>query len=55
MLGSTRDRPSDRPAGRWAMQMPWYAPAWPLIQAVCARAYNRDRARQVAAKQRGAG
>jgi N-carbamoylputrescine amidase len=54
MLGPARERPRARPAGRWATRMPWYAPAWPLIQAICARAYDRDPARQVAAKLRGA-
>jgi N-carbamoylputrescine amidase len=54
MLGSARERRANRPAGRWTTKMPWYAFAWPLIEAVCARAYERDRVRQIAAKRRSA-
>jgi N-carbamoylputrescine amidase len=37
------------PQGRWSVPMPWYAPAWPLVQRICARAYERDGIRKASA------
>lgn len=49
VLGRSRNKPAKIARGRWAVQMPWYAPAWPIIQRISAIAYDRDDRRKAAA------
>lgn len=41
--------PAGPPRGRWAVRMPWYAEAWPLVERICALGYRLDRTRRTAA------
>jgi N-carbamoylputrescine amidase len=49
LLGGSRNPTSPLPSGRWSVPMPWYAPIWPLVQGICARAYERDTTRETSA------
>jgi len=52
MLGHRGDNAVPLPDGVWSAPMPWYAPVWPIIQRLSARAYERDRSRKEAAFRR---
>jgi len=49
MLGHRGDDTVPLPGGAWSVPMPWYAPVWPIVQRLSARAYQRDRSRKEAA------
>lgn len=49
MMGDRHAPGAPLPQGRWSVPMPWYAPAWPVIQHICARAYEGDGTRKVSA------
>lgn len=51
MLGQRGGTAVPLPGGAWSVPMPWYAPVWPIVQHLSARAYQRDRSRKEAASR----
>jgi len=50
-LGRRSVKAATLPQGRWSVPMPWYAPIWPVVQRLSARAYERDRSREACASR----
>lgn len=51
MLGHRAGNAVPLPEGAWSVPMPWYAPVWPIVQRLSARAYQRDRSRKESASR----
>lgn len=51
MLGDRSGNAIPLPRGAWSVPMPWYAPVWPIVQRLSAKAYERDHSRKASASR----